>query len=397
MVSDPVHGVRHPREGSDSTGGGFFSTGNAELTSSTVAGDVSSHAGGRGHSSGMSSLEQLPTGSSTTFTRAQAVRAGYSDHEIRAAVRSGRWIRVRRGSYSWAATGTAVLDVEQAHVLRAHDVAAKLGPGSVLSHQSALLLHGVPVWGVPLGNVLVTRFGASSARTRAGVKSHQRSLTADDVTTVGATTVTTVARALVDLACEVSLEGAVCSMDAALRGAMVSTEMLASALERIKGQAGTGHARRAVAFADAGSESVGESRMRVAISELELPSPVLQHVFRGPSGRVIGRVDFWWPAERVIAEFDGLVKYRDRWAGPSRSSSRRNCGRTHCASSPVRRSCESSGPTCRHGRTSSESCVMRSSVDLIEIQPGPVAAPAPHRTSHRHIRHDDLTEPDGCR
>lgn len=264
----------------------------------------------------MSSLEQLPTGTLTAFTRAQALRAGYSDQEIGAAVRSGRWIRVRRGSYSWAPTGTAALDLERAHLLRAHHVAAKLGPGSVLSHQSALLLHGVPVWGVPLGNVQVTRFGPSSARTRAGVRSHQRSLTSNDVATVGAMRVTTVARALVDLACEASLEAAVCSMDAALRAAMVSTEMLASALARLKGQAGAGHARRAVAFADAGSESVGESRMRVAISELGLPGPVLQQEFRGTAGRVIGRVDFWWPTERVIAEFDGLVKYRGTLGRP---------------------------------------------------------------------------------
>jgi predicted transcriptional regulator of viral defense system len=253
---------------------------------------------------------------SATFTRAQAIRAGYTDHEIGVAVRSGRWIRVRRGSYSLAPTGPAVLDAERAHVLRAHHVAAKLGCGSVLSHQSALLLHAVPVWGMPLGTVHVTRFGPSSARTRAGVTSHQRSLTADDVTMVGAVRVTTVARALVDVACLSSSEAAICSMDAALRTARVSTEMLASALERIKGQARAGHARRAVAFADAGSESIGESRMRVAMSELGLPSPILQHQFRGADGRVVGRVDFWWPTERVIAEFDGLVKYRGTLGRP---------------------------------------------------------------------------------
>lgn len=264
----------------------------------------------------MSSLQQLPTGPFATFTRAQADRAGYSDHEIEAAVRSGRWLRVRRGSYSFAPSSPAALSVEQLHVLRAHHVAAKFGSGSVLSHQSAVLLHDVPVWGAPLGNVQVTRVGASSTRVRAGVKSHRRPLTDDEVTTVGPLRVTTAARALVDLACEVGFESAVCSMDAGLRTAVVSTGTLTSALERIDGQAGAGHARRAVAFADAGSESIGESRMRVAISELGLRSPVLQHEFRGTAGRIIGRVDFWWPAERVIAEFDGLVKYRGSLGRP---------------------------------------------------------------------------------
>ena len=264
----------------------------------------------------MTSLQQLPTGPLATFTRAQAVRAGYNDHEIDAAVRSGRWMRVRRGSYSLAPTSPVALSVKRLDVLRSHHVGVKLGTGSVLSHQSAVLLHGLPVWGVPLANVQVTRVGVSSTRVRAGVKSHRRSLADDEVTTVEALRVTTAARALVDLACEAGFESGVCSMDAALRTSVVSIRMLESALERLEGRAGAGQARRAVAFADAGAESIGESRMRVAIGALRLPAPVLQHQFRGPSGRVIGRVDFWWPDANVIAEFDGLVKYRGSLGRP---------------------------------------------------------------------------------
>lgn len=146
--------------------------------------------------------------------------------------------------------------------------------------------------------------------------SHRRSLSEDEVIAVGSILMTRPARALVDLACEVGFEPAVCSMDAALRTAVVSVDTLTASLERIEGQAGAGNARRAVAFADAGSESVGESRMRVAIGELALPRPVLQQEFRETSGRVVGRVDFWWPSERVIAEFDGLVKYRGTLGRP---------------------------------------------------------------------------------
>jgi len=171
-------------------------------------------------------------------------------------------------------------------------------------------------WGVPLGNVEVTRVSVRSTRVRAGVKSHRRALADDEITKVRALRVTSPARALVDLACEAGFESAVCSMDAALRTSIVSTTKLDSALQCIEGQAGAGQARRAVAFADAGSESIGESRMRVAISELGLPAPVLQHEFRGTAGRLVGRVDFWWPVERVIAEFDGLMKYRGSLGRP---------------------------------------------------------------------------------
>jgi hypothetical protein len=215
-----------------------------------------------------------------------------------------------------APTSPAALTVERQHMLQARHVAARLGAGSVLSHQSAVLLHGLPLWGAPLGNVQVTRVGTSSTRVRAGVKSHRRSLTDGEVTMVGALRVTTASRALVDLACEAGFESAVCSMDAALRTGAASTSTLTAALERVDGQTGAGNARRAVAFADARSESVGESRMRVAIVELGVRSTVLQQEFRGTAGGVIGRVDFWWPAERVIAEFDRLVKYRGSMGRP---------------------------------------------------------------------------------
>jgi hypothetical protein len=64
-----------------------------------------------------------------------------------------------------------------------------------------------------------------------------------------------------------------------------------------------------VAFADARSESVGESRSRVAIARAELPPPTLQWEVRDGDGRLIGRVDFGWPEQRVIGEFDGKMKY----------------------------------------------------------------------------------------
>jgi hypothetical protein len=82
------------------------------------------------------------------------------------------------------------------------------------------------------------------------------------------------------------------------------------------GRAGVGCARRAVTFANGASESVGESRLRVAIHELGFPPPLLQELFRDEHGRPLGRVDYWWPGANVIGEFDGLVKYRGTLGEP---------------------------------------------------------------------------------
>ena len=63
-----------------------------------------------------------------------------------------------------------------------------------------------------------------------------------------------------------------------------------------------------LSFADAASESVGESFSRALMWELGFEIPQLQFwVTR--DGRRIARVDYLWPRIRLAGEFDGLVKY----------------------------------------------------------------------------------------
>ena len=75
-------------------------------------------------------------------------------------------------------------------------------------------------------------------------------------------------------------------------------------------------ARRAVAFADPRSESVGESVSRVRIHLDGLPRPELQYEIRGAFGQVIARVDFYWEEQRTVGEFDGRIKYGRRLLKP---------------------------------------------------------------------------------
>jgi hypothetical protein len=67
-------------------------------------------------------------------------------------------------------------------------------------------------------------------------------------------------------------------------------------------------AERVAALASPLAESVGESYSRAAFEFLGFEQPVLQHVFRDGDG-FIGRVDCWWPRNRVVGEFDGKAKY----------------------------------------------------------------------------------------
>ena len=70
---------------------------------------------------------------------------------------------------------------------------------------------------------------------------------------------------------------------------------------------GVRRAVRVLDFADGLSESVGESRSRVVLHRLGLPSPDLQPRVLRRDGTVIGRSDFGWEAFRTLGEFDGRV------------------------------------------------------------------------------------------
>jgi very-short-patch-repair endonuclease len=66
-----------------------------------------------------------------------------------------------------------------------------------------------------------------------------------------------------------------------------------------------------VEFADSRSESVLESCARVRFDELGLEPPDLQVAIRDANGTRIARADFCWPGRHVVAEADGMLKYKE--------------------------------------------------------------------------------------
>jgi hypothetical protein len=123
--------------------------------------------------------------------------------------------------------------------------------------------------------------------------------------------VTSVRRAVAEAACIGGFESAVVFMDAALQRRLITADDLRAAVGQVHRWPGSGTAVAAAAFADGRSESVGESRLRVLIADAGLPVPDLQTAFAIKSGEVVARVDFCFPIQRVIVEFDGRVKYVD--------------------------------------------------------------------------------------
>jgi hypothetical protein len=244
--------------------------------------------------------------------RPELLAAGLSDDELARLCRSGGLSRVRRGAYVDAddrrlRTGAA------RHALATHAALRQLPAGAVASHASAAVLHGLPVWGVPLDQVHVTRDGTSGGHRRRTLHVHVAPLAADEVTAVDGLAATSVARTLADLAREEPFEQAVAVVDTALRRQLVTRERLDRAIERAPRRHGVRAARRALAFADGAAESVGESRSRVLMDRARLPTPVLQWAV--PALPWLGPCDFGWPELGTVGEFDGRFAY-GRLLGP---------------------------------------------------------------------------------
>jgi len=265
----------------------------------------------------------------TLQRRSELLAAGYSDGELRRMLSTGDMTRIRRGAYLAGAHAQQLDDVEL-HAMRIRAARPVLAPAAVISHASAAVLYGWPMWDVPLDRVHLTHPRRSGGRRTAALHVHTASMDDDEFNAVGGLAVTAPARTVVDLARTLPFEQAVVVADSALRVRAVSSAGLSAALERSAHRRGNTRARRVVAFADGASESVGESRSRVAIARAGLPLPLLQ--WQVPGGA--GRVDFAWPELRTVGEFDGRIKYgRLLRPGqePGDACSPRNSARTRSA------------------------------------------------------------------
>ncbi|TDO59763.1 putative AbiEi antitoxin of type IV toxin-antitoxin system [Kribbella sp. VKM Ac-2571] len=259
-------------------------------------------------------LKLLAESQGGVYSRGQAAECGYTAGQIHDRIQDGRWQRIRRGQYAEAVETSHLPPWDQQslnHRRLVHAVMNSMRPGSVaVSHQSALVLHGVPLWGPNLAEVQVSRLDRHRGGLIAGVRHHRGKLADVDLTFTDSLPATTVPRALFETACTSSFEAAVVSADAVRRHHPISEVELQRLLRVTEFWPGSATARAALGFSDPLSESVGESRFRVLAHTYGLPVPVLQAVITDAAG-FVGRVDFFFAAERTVVEFDGLLKYGD--------------------------------------------------------------------------------------
>jgi hypothetical protein len=95
--------------------------------------------------------------------RADLLAAGYTDAELLRLRRTDTITSVRPGAY--VPSGDSRLgNGSTRHALLVHATLPRLAPGAVVSHASAAVILGLPVWGVRLDRVHVTRPGSGGGR-----------------------------------------------------------------------------------------------------------------------------------------------------------------------------------------------------------------------------------------
>jgi len=241
-------------------------------------------------------LHALAARQAGVFSRADALRCGYTVDQIRHRLEVGRWLTVRRGVYAHAAlSGDGPIPLH----LRAA-AACLVMPGAVIAKRTAAALHGVALIGEP-GPVELLR--GSDHHDGYDLVVRPAALPEHHVTSIRGLPVVTVARAVVDL-CRGDLRDGLVAADSALHHRLVTQPQLQAVVRDCTKWPGVAAAREVVDLADGRAESALESVSRLFIHEQRLPPPRLQQWIRG------FRVDFLW--DGVVGEADGARKYDGR-------------------------------------------------------------------------------------
>jgi hypothetical protein len=183
-------------------------------------------------------------------------------------------------------------------------------------------LSAARVWGAPLPAThsgdwrihLARRRGFSFPR-RANVVGHVLTFFPDEVLEYDGVRLTSPARTWLDLAGLLTVEELVAVGDYLVcchgpafpmpRAAICSIDDLRDVIGRHRGMRGVRTAREAVELVRVGSDSVPETRMRLALVDAGLPEPVLNHVLFDSRGVPVLWPDAAYPRWGIALQYDG--------------------------------------------------------------------------------------------
>jgi len=242
------------------------------------------------------------------FTVADALRAGLSRRQLQ----GKSWRRVGTGLYVWAGIADDPLRVLQA-------LSRRLPPHAAFSCRTAGWLHGMDL--EPCQPVDVTVPLGRSITTRSGVAIRRGVLPSVEVVECRQVRATSPMRTAFDLSRYLPLGEALVAVDMALHIELVRLERLSDYVAAHPRTRGLAQARRVVALAEPRSESPMETRLRLLLVLAGLPRPSAQVGLADERGNFVGRVDLYYPGQRLAIEYDGST-HRDSVAVDNRRQNR---------------------------------------------------------------------------
>jgi len=253
-------------------------------------------------------LAKLSAAHFGAFTAQDSYRCGYHSESLSRLVRNGGALRVGPSAYVDRARYEAA-SPERRHEMATRAVVRTFDGRVYASHYSALTMMSLPVYGAPLDHIHVARAAGSLTRRRAGLSIHT-AYGSNSGLLIGRTPSVTPALAILGAAMTCGVETGVVAADAALASGKTTAQDLQTWLGKLARHPEVTSARRTVQLADARSESVGESRTRLLLNAIGFRlTPQVE--IRDRQGALVGRVDFLLKGERIVVEFDGLMKYAD--------------------------------------------------------------------------------------
>ena len=243
-------------------------------------------------------------------TTAELGRVGLSPRLLASAVRHSLLFRIRHGAYVRMGVWQEKYPSEKVMLRVTAHFHATHGR-ALYSHASAARLLGLSLWNVGPGVHITTPSSVSAKSTVPGVKVHRRQLPDSAQTrishhTLGPVRTTTLEQTIVDCARTEPFVTAVIIGDSGLhRGA--SLAVMLELLDAIRGRRGVRAARKVLAALDKGSESAGETRLRLMVADMDILQPEYQVHVQAAGNNY--RVDGAWRDIKLALEFDGKTKY----------------------------------------------------------------------------------------
>ncbi|WP_406077758.1 hypothetical protein [Micromonospora sp. NBC_00858] len=245
------------------------------------------------------------------ITRAQALRAGFSRHDIDHLVAVGRWRPLARAVYLTHGR----FDEPPARRCRIRAAVLSLGPQAHAVFDTAAELHGIA--GLPRRDEIHVALPGRAAKlarvSDPAIVLHQLEHPSGTVLRVNGIAATTSRVTVTELILRERRYPAVSVLDSALSLGLLTTECLATIPTLIRGRRGAVAARGYLAEADGRAQSPLETRARLRCVDGRVPPDALQLEVRDGDGYLLGIGDLGWRGPRVIAEADG----RDAHASPA--------------------------------------------------------------------------------